>query len=175
MLLAPLFGSTLIAAVAADRLSNWSPSAQEKVAATTPLVHSATDCIVRAVIADPRYGKQPAPDLGDLIVVSMPTCLTPVRAMIAAYDRYYGDGTGEAFFMGPYLDVLPRAVAPRRRTRRHSAATRHQVRLGWPRLVRYAGRVSRLHRRLTRRATARSRRPRACWSGRRARPDPPPG
>ena len=43
----------------------------------------------------------------------MPACLTPVRAMIAAYDRYYGDGTGEAFFMGPYLDVLPRAVATR--------------------------------------------------------------
>jgi len=31
--------------------------------------------------------------------------------MIAAYDRYYGDGSGEAFLMGPYLDVLPRAVA----------------------------------------------------------------
>jgi hypothetical protein len=40
----------------------------------------------------------------------MPVCLTPVRAMIEAYDRYYGAGAGEAFFMGPYLDVLPRAV-----------------------------------------------------------------
>ena len=30
--------------------------------------------------------------------------------MIDAYDRYYGEGTGEAFFMGPYLDVLPKAV-----------------------------------------------------------------
>jgi hypothetical protein len=40
----------------------------------------------------------------------MPACLTPVRAMIDAYDRYYGDGAGEAFFMGPYLDVLPKAV-----------------------------------------------------------------
>jgi hypothetical protein len=33
--------------------------------------------------------------------------------MIDAYDRYYGEGTGEAFFMGPYLDVLPRAVTER--------------------------------------------------------------
>ncbi len=40
----------------------------------------------------------------------MPSCVTPVRAMIDAYDRYFGDGTGEAFFMGPYLDVLPAVV-----------------------------------------------------------------
>ena len=31
--------------------------------------------------------------------------------MIEAYDRYFGDGEGEAFFMGPYLDVLPIAVS----------------------------------------------------------------
>jgi hypothetical protein len=30
--------------------------------------------------------------------------------MIDAYDRYFGDGTGEAYFMGPYLDELPVAV-----------------------------------------------------------------
>ena len=30
--------------------------------------------------------------------------------MIDAYDSYYGEGSGEAFFMGPYLDVLPKAV-----------------------------------------------------------------
>lgn len=111
MLLAPLLGTALVVAAAADPLSNSSPSAQEKAAATIPLVRTATDCIVRAVIADPRYGKQPAPDLRDLIVDSMPACRTPVRAMIAAYDRYYGDGTGKAFFMGPYLDAVPWAVA----------------------------------------------------------------
>jgi hypothetical protein len=54
MLLAPLFGTALIVAVAAVSLSNSSPSAQEKAAATTPLARSATDCIVRAVITDPR-------------------------------------------------------------------------------------------------------------------------
>jgi hypothetical protein len=30
--------------------------------------------------------------------------------MIAAYDRYFGEGVGEEFFTGPYLDVLPAAV-----------------------------------------------------------------
>jgi hypothetical protein len=34
-----------------------------------------------------------------------------VRALIEAYDRYFGEGEGEAFFMGPYLDVLPSAVS----------------------------------------------------------------
>jgi hypothetical protein len=113
MLLAPLFGATLVFTVATEPLDNaGNPtqlSQQQKMAVTDPLVRSATDCIVRAVTTDPRYGTKTAA-LGDLIVDSMPTCVTPVRAMIDAYDRYYGDGSGEAFFMGPYLDVLPKAV-----------------------------------------------------------------
>src|SRR5262249_59690781 len=82
---------------------------QQKNAAMQPLVRSATECIVQAVVADERF-RVPDVGLGDLIVDSMTTCLGPVRAMIDAYDRYFGDGTGEAFFMGPYLDVLPAAV-----------------------------------------------------------------
>jgi hypothetical protein len=113
MPIAALFGATLVVAVATgpalDPAADASLSATAKAAATEPLVRSATDCIVHAVRADPRYGKNPGA-LGDLIVASMPSCLTPVRAMIDAYDRYYGEGTGEAFFMGPYLDVLPKAV-----------------------------------------------------------------
>ena len=30
--------------------------------------------------------------------------------MIDAHDRLYGYGSGEAFLLGPYLDVLPAAV-----------------------------------------------------------------
>jgi hypothetical protein len=114
MILAPLFGTALVLAVATEPLNDGNAavtlSARQKSAATEPLVRSATECIVHAVVDDPRYGARPAADLGDLIVASMPSCVTPVRAMIDAYDRYYGDGTGEAFFMGPYLDVLPKAI-----------------------------------------------------------------
>ena len=114
MIVAPLLGTALVVAVATDPLTDTSKeanlSAQEKFAATAPLVRSATDCIVRAVVGDPRYGGKASAPLGDLIVGSMRSCLAPVRAMIDAYDRYYGEGSGEAFFMGPYLDVLPRAV-----------------------------------------------------------------
>jgi hypothetical protein len=84
-------------------------SPQQKHAAMQPLLRSATECIARAVTADPRFIARET-GLGDLIVDSMAACLVPVRAMIDAHDSYYGSGTGEAFFMGPYLDALPTAV-----------------------------------------------------------------
>ena len=74
-------------------------------------MRSATECIARTVAADPRFRQGPHTELGDLIVASVPSCVGPVRAMIDGYDRYFGDGTGEAFFMGPYLDALPAAVS----------------------------------------------------------------
>jgi hypothetical protein len=114
MIIAPLFGTALVVAVAAgpvlDPAGEANLSTPQKAVATARLVRSATDCIVRAVIADPRYGESSGAALGELIVSSMPSCVTPVRAMIAGYDRYYGEGAGEAFFAGPYLDVLPKAV-----------------------------------------------------------------
>jgi hypothetical protein len=104
----------VLVAVAADPFhdatGDTNRSMQEKAAAIEPLVRSATQCIVRAVTASPHYQGRVGTKIGDLIIGYTPVCLTPVRAMIDAYDRYYGDGTGEAFFMGPYLDVLPKAV-----------------------------------------------------------------
>ena len=112
MILAPLFGTALAVTVATGPLndSTGTLSPQQRSAATRPLVRSATDCIVNAVVTDPQYATTAPAGLGDLIVASMPACVAPVRAMIDAYDRYYGDGSGQAFFMGPYLDVLPQAV-----------------------------------------------------------------
>jgi hypothetical protein len=117
MFLAPLFGTALAVTVATGPLndstgadSTRALSPQQRSAVTTPLVRSATDCIVNAVMTDPQYPTTAPAGLGDLIVASMPACVAPVRAMIDAYDRYYGDGSGQAFFMGPYLDVLPQAV-----------------------------------------------------------------
>jgi hypothetical protein len=119
MILASLLGTALTVAVAAGPFDDTAgPSlltTQQKMAVTEPLVRSATECIVRAVVANPRYATESPDALGDLIVASMPACVAPVRAMIDAYDRYYGDGSGEAFFMGPYLDVLPQAVMAARR------------------------------------------------------------
>jgi hypothetical protein len=116
MILASLAAAALVVTVATG--PNVDPdgsvinlSARQKNAAVQPLVRSATECIARTVFADPRFRKhETIENLGDLIVASMPSCVIPVRAMIDAYDRYFGDGTGEAFFMGPYLDVLPNIV-----------------------------------------------------------------
>ena len=88
MILAPLFGTAMVVAVATEPLNDANGgvtlSAQQKSAVTQPLVRSATECIVHAVVADPRYGVRPAAELGDLIVASMPSCVTRVRAMIDA-------------------------------------------------------------------------------------------
>ena len=83
-----------------------------------PHVRRATDCIVRKVFANPRYSPDLGPsEINDLIVVSMAACLGPVRTMMDAYDRMYGSGSGEAFLMGPYLDVLPAAVVGQVKTK----------------------------------------------------------
>lgn len=114
MILAPLAAAALAMSVATEpeiepRLAP-TLSMQQKTTAMQPLMRSATECIARAVSRDPRLGQRGA-DLGDLIVDSMPRCKAPVRAMIEAYDRYFGEGEGEVFFMGPYLDILPGAVS----------------------------------------------------------------
>jgi hypothetical protein len=114
MILAPLFGTAMLVAVATGPLddpmgvTHFSP--REKSAATQSLVRSATDCLVHAVFADHQYSATDTSKLGDLIVASMPSCVTPVRAMIDGYDQYFGEGSGEAFFMGPYLDALPKLI-----------------------------------------------------------------
>jgi hypothetical protein len=82
-------------------------STREKIAILHPLIDTATHCLARAVSTDPRLGQR---NVTDLIVDSFKNCIGPVRAMIDAHDRYYGTGSGQQFFMGPYLDALPGAV-----------------------------------------------------------------
>jgi hypothetical protein len=118
MILESLFGLSLVMNVSLDTAAPpanpaaWMQmSVRQKDAALLPLVRRATDCIVRKVTADTRYNKQMRPDeFNDLIVDSISGCAQPVRAMINAHDRMYGYGSGEAFLLGPYLDVLPSAV-----------------------------------------------------------------
>jgi hypothetical protein len=116
MILSKLAGAALIVSIAAGPTlehdgANLRLSLQQKNAAVQALMRSATECIARTVAADPRFRQAPQTELGDLIVASVPRCVGPVRAMIDAYDRHFGDGTGEAFLMGPYLDALPAAVS----------------------------------------------------------------
>jgi hypothetical protein len=86
-------------------------SPHQKAAVLRPLIRSANDCVAHAVAANPRFHKnEEAGEVNELIVASMDACLDAMRAMISAHDRLFGEGSGEAFFMGPYLDVLPATV-----------------------------------------------------------------
>ncbi|MDC7786347.1 hypothetical protein PQJ75_13230 [Rhodoplanes sp. TEM] len=116
MIMAPLFAAPLLAASLAVTVATApldpGRAAGSGRAALQGRVDATTDCIVRAIAADPR-SRQASADpagLGELIVDSMPACATTVREMIDAWDASYGDGAGETFFMGPYLDVLPTAA-----------------------------------------------------------------
>jgi hypothetical protein len=105
---------------------SWPPPEQgtalpfaQKEAAVGPLVSSATECIAGTVSADPRFAVvKGADEFNDLIVQSVPSCTDDLRAMIDAYDRVYGEGAGETFFSGPYLDRLPAEITSRVRRAR---------------------------------------------------------
>ena len=131
MILAAFIAKTLLAAsltvpAALDRSVQWplpergtAMSVDQKDAAIRPLVKSATECIVGPVTADPRFPVVKAGvEFNNLIVDSVPTCADDLRSMITTYDRLYGEGAGETFFMGPYLDSLPAAVTVRVKDRR---------------------------------------------------------
>jgi hypothetical protein len=119
MILEPLFGLSLVLTVSLDLqprasadMGAWTQmSIRQKNAAVLPLVRQATDCIVQKVFSDPRFNTDLRPaEINDLIVDSVPACIRPVQAMIDAHDRIYGTGSGEAFLLGPYLDILPAEV-----------------------------------------------------------------
>jgi hypothetical protein len=113
MIAAPLAALALLTTVAVSPLEQSGPSGTamtlpQKRAALQPVLQSATECVARTVARDLK--KKPTADLSDLIVDSMSTCAGSMRAMIEAYDHYFGIGSGEAFFVGPYLELLPKAV-----------------------------------------------------------------
>src|SRR5258708_4475815 len=111
MILTPLLGIGLVTAVALGPALDPDPSALssvQKSAAVQPLVRRATECVVHTIAADPRYRK--TKDLGDLIIDALTPCNISVRAMVEGYDYYCGDGSGETFFMGPYLELLTKAL-----------------------------------------------------------------
>ena len=119
MILASLFGMSLIVNVSldprtpvlADPVIETHLSVRQKDAALDPHVRGATACITRAVTRDPRFSETIRRDhLNDLIVDAMAGCERPLRVLIRIHDRMYGRGSGEAFLLGAYLDVLPAAI-----------------------------------------------------------------
>lgn len=125
MVLESLFGLSLVLNVSLESPPATLPaqnplqlSVPQKEAALQPLVTHATDCIVSKVLSDPRYRPDLRRDqITDLIVDSLEACDNAIDALVDTHDRLYGDGSGEAFLLGPYFDRLPAAVSTRARTR----------------------------------------------------------
>ena len=120
MIVGTIIGLSILVTVAvetnhaslSDTAARIQMSSLQKDAVIQPLIRSSTDCIVRAITADPKFRSSMQPgDINELIILSMDVCIESMRTMIEAHDRLYGEGSGHAFFMGPYLDVLPAAVS----------------------------------------------------------------
>jgi hypothetical protein len=118
MMVAALVAASLVLPAAIDATPRPPSSAglphmtaQQKLAVVRPLENTANECIARKVTADPRFPSlAQAGEVNELIVESVPSCVDAMRNMIEAHDRLFGEGAGESFFMGPYLDGLPAAV-----------------------------------------------------------------
>ena len=85
-------------------------SSLEKAAKVATFVRATTDCIINAVKKDPR-NVIPESNLVDMIQAAFAgPCRITALHMVTEYDDYFGYGRGEKFFIGPYLDALPKAV-----------------------------------------------------------------
>lgn len=120
MIAGALFSLSLVVTAAVEpALPRWENgfapaqmSLQQKNAVVQPLMRAATDCVVQAVSANPKFQNSPQPgEINELIVIAMSVCVDPMRSMIDAHNRLFGEGSGEAFFMGPYLEILPKAIS----------------------------------------------------------------
>jgi hypothetical protein len=79
-----------------------------------PKIRAATDCIAREALNEPGIEGAIRPgQFRAALGPPMRRCADEVDAMIAAHDQVYYSGYGEAFFQGPYLQDLVRAVQRR--------------------------------------------------------------
>jgi hypothetical protein len=80
-------------------------------------VKAATDCVAAAALNNSEittlYRENRLREVTNWVVLRSNTCDNPLNAMRLLHDRIYGQGTGQAFLRGDYLDDLPRAVGER--------------------------------------------------------------
>lgn len=79
-----------------------------------PSVREATDCIARETLNEPGIEGATRPgQFRAALAQPMRRCADEVDTMISAHDQVYYPGYGEAFFQGPYLQDLVRAIQRR--------------------------------------------------------------
>lgn len=82
-----------------------------------PYVRAATNCFARAIIASPEATRLArSVQWGDAVLsTAKGFCQAEVGTLLSTHDQLYGQGTGQAFFVGPYFSDLPRALGNRLR------------------------------------------------------------
>lgn len=86
-------------------------SGKAKEASMQRAVTAAMQCVARVVPQEAGYSPSTAGTaFGDLIAKGVQSCVSEIREMIALSDRYFGYGSGEEYFAGPFLNWLPQAV-----------------------------------------------------------------
>jgi hypothetical protein len=80
-------------------------------------VKAATDCVAAAALNNSEittlYRENRLREVTNWVVLRSNVCNNPLNAMRLLHDRIYGQGTGQTFLRGDYLDDLPRAVGER--------------------------------------------------------------
>jgi hypothetical protein len=80
-------------------------------------VKAATDCVAAAALNNSEittfYRENRLKEVTNWVVLRSSACDNPLNAMRLLHDRIYGQGTGQTFLRGDYLNDLPRAVGER--------------------------------------------------------------
>ncbi|KAA2235593.1 hypothetical protein [Salinarimonas soli] len=113
-----MFIRSIIALLAAmsvsAALAQTSAEEQQRRRAHLPSIRAATDCIAREALREPLAVDAVQQNrLHEILRDPMLRCTGPIGFMISEHDRLYGWGTGRAFFDGPYLQDVTRAVLAR--------------------------------------------------------------
>ncbi len=107
-----LLGAAQVSAAPHRDLDDTPKSTAANNAAVRTVQGKATECVIKkmrtmlANTAEPESVQK----FSDRLVEAVRACAPEMRTMIAAYDRTFGAGQGEEFFMGPYLDLLPTMI-----------------------------------------------------------------
>jgi hypothetical protein len=84
-------------------------SATEKIAAMKLAIIATKKCVISEVHKD-RRDLVPGSTFGDMITGALTgPCAERASQVVNMYNLYFESG-GEDFFMGPFLDALPKAV-----------------------------------------------------------------
>ena len=66
-----------------------------------------TSCVIQVMR---KYPHKREASFTDRITEAFPHCAKYTQSFVREFDRVYGEGQGKEFFLGPYLDDLPRII-----------------------------------------------------------------